>query len=56
VAASFLFFPILMGMWEDLPGSGVLVPVLVVLILATALGAPIFVGLGGVAAVLLWNI
>jgi tripartite ATP-independent transporter DctM subunit len=56
VAASFLFFPILMGMWEDLPGSGVLVPVLAVLILATALGAPIFVGLGGVAAVLLWNI
>ena len=38
-AAAFIFFPILMGMWEDLPGSGILVPVLAVLILATALGA-----------------
>jgi tripartite ATP-independent transporter DctM subunit len=54
-AASFLVFPIVLSLFEDLPGSGVLLPLLGVMILATALGAPIFVGLGGVAAVLLWN-
>ena len=55
VAAGFLMFPILLGSFEDLPGSGVLIPLLIVIIAATALGAPIFVGLGGAAAVLLWN-
>ncbi len=55
IAASFIAVPILLGAMEDLPGSGVLLPLLVVMIVATALGAPIFVGLGGVAAVLLWN-
>jgi len=55
VAASFVAVPVLLGAMEDLPGSGVLLPLLLVVILAAALGAPIFVGLGGVAAVLLWN-
>ena len=56
VAAGFVVFPLLMGWAEDLPGSGVLGPLLALMILAIALGAPIFVGLGGIAAVLLWNI
>src|SRR3972149_1725416 len=55
VATSFVAVPVLLGAMEDLPGSGVLLPLLLVVILAAALGAPIFVGLGGVAAVLLWN-
>ena len=55
IAASFVAVPILLGWTEDLPGSGVLLPLLLIIVLATTLGAPIFVGLGGVAAVLLWN-
>ena len=55
IAASFVIVPILLGWMEDLPGSGVLLPLVLIIILATALGAPIFVGLAGVAAVLLWN-
>ena len=55
MAASFILVPIVLGLFEDLPGSGVLLPLLLVVILATALGAPIFVGLAGAAAVLLWN-
>ncbi len=55
IAASFVVVPILLGWMEDLPGSGVLLPLVLTIILATALGAPIFVGLAGVAAVLLWN-
>ena len=55
IAASFVAVPILLGWTEDLPGSGALLPLLLIIVLATTLGAPIFVGLGGVAAVLLWN-
>jgi tripartite ATP-independent transporter DctM subunit len=55
IAASFVAVPVLLGLMEALPGSGILLPLVLMVILATALGAPIFVGLGGVAAVLLWN-
>ena len=54
-AASFIVFPVLMSALTDLPGSGVLLPFLLILIVAIAFGVPIFVGLGGIAAVLLWN-
>jgi len=44
-----------LGYFENLPGSGVLVPGILVLLAALALGAPIFVGLGGMAILLFWN-
>ena len=39
----------------DLVESGIAWPLLSLVLLATAFGAPIFVGLGGAAAVLLWS-
>ncbi|MFQ5790109.1 MAG: TRAP transporter large permease subunit [Acidobacteriota bacterium] len=54
-AGAFIVFPLLLGSLEDLPGTGVVLPLLVIVLGATALGAPIFAGLAGVAAVLLWN-
>ncbi len=55
ITASFVFIPMLMWAFEDLPGHGIWLPLFLVLILAIALGAPIFVVLGGIAAVLLWD-
>lgn len=55
LTASFLIFPIVMWALEALPGHGLWIPLLVALIVATALGAPIFVILGGAAAILLWD-
>ena len=39
----------------DLTGNGIEWPLLAVVLIATAFGAPIFVALGGAAAVLLWS-
>ncbi len=39
----------------DYPESSLYIPLALVVLAATALGAPIFVGLGGIAAVLLWH-
>lgn len=55
ITGSFLIFPILMWAFEGLPGHGLWIPLLVVFMAATVLGAPIFVILAGVAAVLLWD-
>jgi len=55
VAASFGVVPVLLGSGEALQESSLYVPLALVVLVATALGAPIFVGLGGVAAVLLWH-
>ncbi len=54
VAATFVMGPVILYSLEDPSTSGVLYPLLAVVIVAVALGAPIFVGLGGIAAVLLW--
>ncbi len=54
-AAGFLLVPLLAFGFEDLAESGLAIPLILLLLAATALGAPIFVGLGGVAAVLLWS-
>ena len=40
----------------DLTGNGIEWPLLALILIAAAFGAPIFVALGGVAAVLLWGI
>ncbi len=55
VALAFLLVPL--GLWfiEDPTTTGVLMPVLAAMLLALALGAPIFVGLGGIALVLVWH-
>ena len=53
--ALFVVIPILLGYVEDPPESGLLIPLLVLLLLALGLGTPIFAGLGGIAAVLLWH-
>ncbi len=55
VAASFGLVPILLGSSGTLQESSLYLPLALAVLVATALGAPIFVGLGGVAAVLLWH-
>ncbi len=46
----------LAALWfDDWGESGLALPIFLVLLGATALGAPIFVGLGGIAALLLWS-
>jgi tripartite ATP-independent transporter DctM subunit len=47
--------PVLLWRFEALQETSVYLPLIIALIAATALGAPIFVGIGGVAAVLLWH-
>jgi C4-dicarboxylate transporter, DctM subunit len=54
VAASFGIVPVLLG-FTELQESSLYLPLALVVLVATALGAPIFVGLAGVAAVLLWH-
>jgi len=54
-SALFLLFPLLLTWPLDLRGMGLLVPLLLGVIFATALGVPIFIGLAGSAAVLLWD-
>lgn len=54
-SALFLLVPLLMTWPFDLRDSGLLIPLLFGVVLATALGVPIFIGLAGVAAVLLWD-
>lgn len=44
-----------LGYFEELPGSGILIPGILIILVAIALGAPIFVGLGGMAVLLFWN-
>jgi len=55
LAASFALVPLLLYRFEALQETGIYLPLILVLLIATALGAPIFVGIGGVAAVLLWH-
>jgi tripartite ATP-independent transporter DctM subunit len=54
-AAAFGLVPLLLGGSEALPESNLYLPLALAVLAATALGAPIFVGLGGVAALLLWH-
>ena len=55
LTASFALVPVLLYRFEALQETSVYLPLVLVLLAATALGAPIFVGIGGVAAVLLWH-
>ena len=55
LTASFALVPVLLYRFEALQETRVYLPLVLVLLAATALGAPIFVGIGGVAAVLLWH-
>ncbi len=55
LAASFALVPLVLWRFEALQETSLYLPLVVALIGATALGAPIFVGIGGVAAVLLWH-
>jgi len=53
--ASFGLVPILLGSSGTLQESSLYLPLALAILVATALGAPIFVALGGIAAVLLWH-
>jgi len=59
LAASFALVPLVLWRFEALQDTSLFLPLVIALIGAligaTALGAPIFVGIGGVAAVLLWH-
>jgi hypothetical protein len=55
LAVAGLSIPILFGLAEPLRGSGVMLPVSIVIFVATALGLPIFAALGGVALLCFWN-
>lgn len=49
---------VLYWLWRAAPGGaeGLVVPLLIVLLIATVAGAPVFVTLGGAAAVLFWGV
>lgn len=55
LVASFAIVPWILGSFESLQELPLHLPLLVVVGVAMALGAPIFVGLGGIAAILLWH-
>ncbi len=54
-ALMLLVFPALTYAYQDLADGNLWLVLVLALIGVTALGAPIFVGLGGIAAVLLWS-
>jgi tripartite ATP-independent transporter DctM subunit len=54
VAATGLAIPAVFGLAPALPGWGLLMPALAIILIATALGLPIFAALGGAALLLFW--
>ncbi len=54
-AVSFGVVPVVLGFGGGLQESSLYLALALAVLAATALGAPIFVGLGGIAAVLLWH-
>ncbi|HJS75457.1 MAG TPA: TRAP transporter large permease subunit [Vicinamibacteria bacterium] len=54
-AMSFGIVPVALRWAGGLQESSLYIPLALAILAATALGAPIFVGLGGIAAVLLWH-
>ncbi len=54
-AGLFALVPVALWVFEDLAETGVAIPLVLVVLLAVVVGSPIFVGLGGVAALLLWG-
>ena len=57
VAALGLLIPVILGLGFDttLEGTGLVLPLSLVILAATALGMPIFAAIGGVAVLLWWN-
>ena len=55
LAAGFAIVPLILWKFEALQDSAIHYPLIAAILLATMLGAPIFVGIGGLAAVLLWH-
>jgi C4-dicarboxylate transporter DctM subunit len=46
---------IMLGLWPPLPSSEMVLPAISLLLVATALGAPVFCTLGGTALILFWG-
>jgi C4-dicarboxylate transporter, DctM subunit len=46
---------IMLGLWPPLPPTQMVLPAIAVLLVATALGAPVFCTLGGAALILFWG-
>lgn len=55
LATSALAIPVVLGLFPSLQAVELLVPGLVLILLATALGLPIFAALGGAALLLFWS-
>jgi len=55
LVASFGLVPVALSRFESLADTNLYIPLVLTVIAATLLGAPIFVGIGGAAAVLLWH-
>ncbi len=57
VAASGLLIPLVLGFGFDtsVEGTGLVLPLCLLILAATALGLPIFAAIGGVAVLLFWN-
>ena len=55
LAAGGLLVPVVFGLSPSLQGSGLVLPAGLIILLATALGLPIFAALGGAALLLFWN-
>lgn len=55
IAGLFPLFTSLIGACVDFRDTGVVIPLFCLILIATVLGMPIFLGLGGVAVLLNWN-
>jgi tripartite ATP-independent transporter DctM subunit len=55
VAVCGVAFPVALASFPSLEGSGILLPSMIVILLATLLGLPIFAAIGGAALLLFWN-
>lgn len=54
IAATGLFIPLGFRLFTSADSQGILVPVVLIIVLATALGMPIFAAIGGAALLMLW--
>ncbi len=55
LAAGGMLVPLVFGLSPSLQGSGLVLPAILIILVATALGLPIFAALGGAALLLFWN-
>jgi len=56
VAGGLVVLIVVLGAWPPLPAAHLVLPALLLLLVTTMLGAPVFVALGGAAVILYWGV